>query len=144
MPVTGCTGYLQNRKTEIDGRQYAPLTNQYHSPFRIGTGGHRMGHQSKLKQLLATDRDPNEVQDWIFSLTPLGIAFLFFHFFILRMDIPEKPEVMIVGMAAGILGLQTYWVVRGWRKNHISTILLGLISIAIVTGGALLGLKLVS
>jgi hypothetical protein len=103
-----------------------------------------MEQQSKLKKLLATDRDPNEIQAWIFSLTPLGIAFLFFHFFILSMNIPQKPEVTIVGMAAGILGLQTYWVVRGWRKNHISTILFGLVSIAVVTGGAMLALKLVS
>jgi hypothetical protein len=103
-----------------------------------------MEQPGKLKQLLRTDRDPNEVQDWIFSLTPLGIAFLFFHFFILRMEIPDKPQVMIVGTAAGIAGLQAYWVIRGWRKNHISTVLFGILSIAMITGGALLALHLVA
>jgi hypothetical protein len=103
-----------------------------------------MVQQSKLKKMLSTDRDANEVQDWIFSLTPLGIAFLFFHFFILRMNIPDKAEVMVVGIVAGILGLQIYWVIRGWRKNHISTVLFGLISIALAIGGALLALKLIS
>ena len=102
-----------------------------------------MEQSGKLKRLLRTDRDPSEVQDWIFSLTPLGIAFVFFHFFILRMDIPDKPQVMIVGTAAGIAGLQAYWVIRGWRKNHMSTILFGLVSIALVVGGALLALHLV-
>jgi hypothetical protein len=51
---------------------------------------------------------------------------------------------MIVGTAAGIAGLQAYWVIRGWRKNHISTVLFGILSIAMITGGALLALHLVA
>ena len=91
-----------------------------------------MEQQSKLSKLFGTTRDPEELQSWFFSLVPLGIAFLFFHFFILSMDIPNKPQIMVIGTAAGIIGLQTYWVTRGWRKNHLTTILFGLISIAVI------------
>jgi membrane associated rhomboid family serine protease len=99
-----------------------------------------MEQSGKLKRLLGTERDPNEIQNWIFSLTPLGIAFLFFYFFILRMDIADKAQVMIVGAAAGIAGLQAYWVIRGWRRNHLSTVLMGIISIALIVGAAMLAL----
>ena len=68
---------------------------------------------------------------------------IYFYFFILRMDISDKPQVMIVGTAAGLAGLQAYWVARGWRKNHISTVLFGIVSIALIVGGALLALHLV-
>jgi len=47
------------------------------------------------------------------------------------MDVPNKDIILITGIAAGFTGLQSYWIFRGWRKNHASTILLGLIGIAI-------------
>lgn len=102
-----------------------------------------MANQSKLSRLLATTRDPNEIQDWIFSLTPLGIAFVFFYFLVLSMDIANKAQVLIMGAAAGIAGLQAYWVIRGWRKDHISTIMFGLVSIALILGGVALALNIV-
>lgn len=86
---------------------------------------------SKLSQLLKSGRDPKEVQDWIFSLTPLGVAFVFFFIFLLPMEIPNKDIVLITGTAAGFTGLQSYWIFRGWRKNHGSTVLMGIIGIAI-------------
>lgn len=90
-----------------------------------------MSNKSKLNKLLTTGRDPGEVQDWIFSLTPLGVAFVFYMFFIISTDIEPKGLFMAGGAAAGIIGLQTYWIFRGWRKNHGSTIVMGLIGIAI-------------
>lgn len=90
-----------------------------------------MAATGKLKKLVQTSRDPQEIQDWLFSLTPLGVAFVFFIIFLLPMDIANKDIILVSGIAAGIIGLQSYWVFRGWRKNHISTILLGLIGIAI-------------
>ena len=90
-----------------------------------------MEAESKLNKLLTTRRDPREVQDWIFSLTPLGVAFVFFFVFMLGMDIPDKTLVLVVGFAAGFTGLQSYWVFRGWCRNHFSTVLLGVIGIAI-------------
>ncbi len=88
----------------------------------------------KVKKLLTTSRDPNEVQDWIFSLTPIGVAFGFYMMFIMSSDIEPKGLFMAYGAAAGIIGLQSYWVVRGWRKNHVSTVVMGVIGIAITLG----------
>lgn len=90
-----------------------------------------MTNEGKLSKLLKTARDQQEVEDWILSLTPLGVAFVFFFIFLLPMDIPSKDVVIIVGTAAGFTGLQSYWIFRGWRKNHALTILLGLLGIAL-------------
>jgi hypothetical protein len=47
-------------------------------------------------------------------------------------------------MAAGFTGLQSYWIIRGWRKNHALTIVLGLIGVAIVLGLVTLYLSVVA
>jgi hypothetical protein len=91
----------------------------------------QMTTQGKLSKLLKTGRNQQEVEDWILSLTPLGVAFVFFVIFLLPMEIPRKDVVLIIGTAAGFTGLQSYWIFRGWRKNHAITILLGLIGIAL-------------
>ena len=93
-----------------------------------------MASDDKLGKLLRTSRNPQEVEDWILSLTPLGVAFVFFFIFLLPMDIPHKDVILIAGTAAGFTGLQSYWIFRGWRKNHALTIVLGLIGIAVVLG----------
>jgi uncharacterized membrane protein YwzB len=93
-----------------------------------------MAHDGKLGKLLRTGRNPQEIETWLFSLIPLGVAFAFFFIFLLPMDIPRKDVVMVIGTAAGFTGLQSYWIFRGWRKNHALTIVLGLIGIAIVLG----------
>ena len=90
-----------------------------------------MAVNGKLGKLLSNSRTPKEVEDWIFSLTPLGVAFSFFLMFMLPMEIPNKIPILVIGFAAGFTGLQTYWVFRGWRKNHLSTILLGITGIVI-------------
>lgn len=93
-----------------------------------------MARDGKLGKLLKTTRNPQEVEDWLFSLAPLGVAFVFFFIFLLPMDIPRKDVILMIGTAAGFTGLQSYWIFRGWRKNHALTIVLGLIGIAIVLG----------
>jgi len=93
-----------------------------------------MGTTSKLNRLLATSRDPGEVQNWIFSLTPLGVAFSFYILFIMSADIEPKGLFLAYGAAAGFIGLETYWIFRGWRNNHIITILMGLVGIALTLG----------
>jgi hypothetical protein len=93
-----------------------------------------MSETGKLAKMLSTSRDRHEIEDWMFTLTPLGVAFVFFIVFILSSDITNKGLVMVVGTAAGFVGLQSYWVFRGWRKNHMVTVLTGLASIAIVLG----------
>jgi hypothetical protein len=93
-----------------------------------------MASDGKLGKLLKTGRNPQEVEDWLFSLIPLGVAFIFFFIFLLPMNIPNKDMVMVIGVAAGFIGLQSYWIFRGWCKNHALTIVLGLIGIALVLG----------
>ena len=91
-----------------------------------------MSFNSRLSKMVNTSRDPQEAQDWLFSLTPLGVAFVFFFLFIVPMDLPNKSQVMVLGVAAGLAGLQSYWVFRGWRKNNLSTVLLSLIALLII------------
>ena len=93
-----------------------------------------MGSESKLNKLLTTDRGKNEAEDWIFSLTPMGVAFVFYIMFIMSTNIEPKGLFLAYGAAAGFIGLESYWIVRGWRKNNASTIMMGLIGIAITLG----------
>jgi len=85
----------------------------------------------KLDHLIQSHRDENEVQRWLFSLIPLGVAFVFFFLFILPMDIDHKDLVMVTGLAAGFAGLQAYWTFRGWQREEGLTVLLGLLGIAL-------------
>jgi len=93
-----------------------------------------MGSESKLSKLLTTDRDKNETEDWIFSLTPMGVAFVFYIMFIMSTEIEPKGLFLAYGAAAGFIGLESYWIVRGWRKNNVSTIVMGIIGITITLG----------
>ncbi len=90
-----------------------------------------MGSASKLNKLLTTSRNKSEAEDWIFSLTPMGVAFVFYVMFIVSSNIEPKGLFLAYGAAAGFIGLESYWIVRGWRKNNASTIVMGLIGIAV-------------
>jgi hypothetical protein len=90
-----------------------------------------MERTSKLNKLLTTGRDQTEAEDWMFSLVPVGVAFTFYIIFIMSTNIEPKELFLAYGAAAGFIGLESYWIVRGWRKNHISTIIMGFIGIAL-------------
>ena len=79
-------------------------------------------------------RDPQEMGRWIFSLTPLGVAFVFYFIFLLPAEIANKDVLYVVGATAGFSGLQAYWVVRGWKRKEILTVILGVIGIAVAFG----------
>ena len=93
-----------------------------------------MEEESKLEKLVKTSRKTGEAEDWIFSLTPISIAFVFYIMFIISSDIEQKGLFIAFGAAAGMIGLESYWIVRGWRNNHGSTIVMGFIGIAITLG----------
>ena len=97
-----------------------------------------MKDESKLERLLKTSRKTGEAEDWIFSLTPITVAFVFYIIFIISTDIEQKGLFIAYGASAGIIGLESYWIVRGWRNDNISTVLMGFLGIAITLG--LLGL----
>jgi hypothetical protein len=83
----------------------------------------------KVDHLIESHRDEKEVQRWIFSLTPLGVAFVFFFIFMLPLNIPNKDLILVTGAAAGFAGLQVYWIFRGWQREEGFTIILGIIGI---------------
>lgn len=90
-----------------------------------------MSDNNKASKPFSAGRDPKVKKDLVFSLGPLGAALAFFLAFIWLIDIPDKDVIIVTGAAAGIIGLASYWVFRGWRKNHVASILLGLIGIAV-------------
>jgi hypothetical protein len=83
----------------------------------------------KIDNLIQSRRDEAEVHRWLFSLVPLGVAFVFFFLLILPMEIEHKDMIIVTGLAAGFAGLQGYWMFRGWQRNEGLTVLLGLIGI---------------
>ena len=93
-----------------------------------------MEEDHKLIKLVKTNRDIGEAENWIFSLAPVVVAFVFYIMFIVSSDIEQKGLFMAYGAAAGMIGLETYWIARGWRKNHGSTVLMGIIGIIITLG----------
>ena len=93
-----------------------------------------MEEDGKLSKLVKTNREIGEAESWIFSLVPVGVAFVFYIMFIISSDIEQKGLFLAYGATAGIIGLETYWIVRGWRKNHGSTVLMGIIGIMITLG----------
>ena len=93
-----------------------------------------MGSASKLNKLLTTSRGKSETEDWIFSLTPMGVAFVFYVMFIMSANIEPKGIFLAYGAAAGFIGLESYWIVRGWRKNNVSTVVMGVLGVAITLG----------
>lgn len=90
-----------------------------------------MESSSKLNKLLTTGREQSEAEDWMFSLIPIGVAFAFYIIFIMSTSIEPKGLFLAYGAAAGFIGLESYWIIRGWRKNHASTIVMGFIGIII-------------
>jgi hypothetical protein len=93
-----------------------------------------MAEESKLKKLVTTSRKPGEAEAWVFSLVPISVAFAFYTLFIVTSDIEEKGFFMAVGAVAGLVGLESYWIMRGWRNNHGSTVIMGILGIAITLG----------
>lgn len=93
-----------------------------------------MSDESKLDKLLTTHRKTGEGEDWIFSLTPIAVAFVFYIMFIISTDIEDKGLFIAYGAAAGFIGLESYWIVRGWRNNHGSTIIMGVLGIVVTLG----------
>jgi ABC-type proline/glycine betaine transport system permease subunit len=85
----------------------------------------------KVDNMLDLKRDEKEIQRWIFSLIPLGVAFVFFFIFMLPMEIANKDVILVMAAAAGFAGLQTFWIFRGWRRAETLTIVLGVIGIVI-------------
>jgi hypothetical protein len=93
-----------------------------------------MENTSKLYKLLHTKRDTQEAHDWVFSLTPISVAFVFYVVFIMSANLEQTGLFLAFGAAAGFTGLEAYWVIRGWQNNNLSTIILSTLGIFITLG----------
>ena len=93
-----------------------------------------MTEKNKLNKLLTTGRGQDEAENWIFSLIPVTVAFAFYIVFITASDIENKNIFIAYGAAAGFVGLETFWILRGWRKNHGSTVFMGVLGVAATLG----------
>ena len=94
-----------------------------------------MRDASRLNKLLAIHLWPEDIQDWIYSLPPLGVAFVFYIIYIISSGIEPKGLYIAYGATAGFIGLESYWIVRGLFNNHASTIIMGVIGIIIALSG---------
>ena len=93
-----------------------------------------MTDKNKLNKLLTTDRGPKECENWMFSLIPITVAFAFYVVFITATDLENKGLFIAYGAAAGFIGLETFWILRGWRRNHGSTVIMGLLGVVVTLG----------
>jgi apolipoprotein N-acyltransferase len=92
---------------------------------------------------LTNANSSEDVESWIFSLIPVGVAFACYVVFILQANLENKNLFMAYGATAGFIGLESYWILKGWRKKRTSIVVMGLIGIAITLGILFLYLSVV-
>ncbi len=85
-------------------------------------------------QPAATTNSSALVENWIFSLIPVGVAFIFYVVFILQSDIENKNLFIAYGATAGFIGLESYWIMQGLRNKRTSIVIMGVIGIALTLG----------
>jgi hypothetical protein len=95
-----------------------------------------MGMVQKFQRMKSTTRDEEEIGHWFTSLAPLAMAFAFFFVFVSGSDLPHKDQLYVIGAAAGFAGLELYWIVRGWRRDEVTTVLLGVMGVVLAGGVA--------
>lgn len=84
-----------------------------------------------------------EVADWIFSLIPAGVVYIFYVVFIMQANLENSHLYLAFGAAAGFIGLEAYWILKGWRNHRRSTVVMGLAGIACALGAIELYLSIV-
>lgn len=104
------------------------------SPPLSNYEGYRMEDKSKINKLFTTGRGVGEAESWIFSLVPVGVAFAFYMVFVMASELADKDIFLAYGATAGFVGLESYWILRGWRNNHGSTVIMGALGIAATLG----------
>jgi hypothetical protein len=91
-----------------------------------------MDDSSKFSRLVKSNRQPRELDDWVFSVAALGLSFFFYIILVLSSGLESQGLLIALGAAAALIGLESYWIMRGWRKNNLTTILLGITGILVV------------
>ncbi len=77
---------------------------------------------------------PDVVANWIFSLLPIGVAFVFYVVFISATSLENANIFIAYGAAAAFVGLETYWIMYGLRKKYMGTVVMGLVGIVLTLG----------
>lgn len=80
------------------------------------------------------ENSSEEVGEWLFSLTPVGVAFSFYVVFILQSELDNTNLFLVYGAAAGFIGLESYWITKGLQRKCKSTIVMGTIGIMLTLG----------
>lgn len=91
-----------------------------------------------------TEKSTDIVASWMFSLLPIGVAFVFYVVIILASSLENAGIFIAYGAAAAFIGLETYWIMYGIRNKFVGTIIMGLAGIAITLGLLFLYLYIVS
>jgi hypothetical protein len=91
-----------------------------------------MKASDKFSRLLNANRQPRELEDWVFSVAALGLSFFFYLILVLSSGLESRGLLIAYGAAAAFIGLQSYWIIRGWQKNNLITILLGIAGMLVV------------
>lgn len=73
----------------------------------------------------------DDLENWLFSLIPVGVAFTFYVVFILYARLENEHLFIAFGAGAAIVGLESYWVIRGLRNRNYSTVAMGIAGISI-------------
>lgn len=81
-----------------------------------------------------TANSSDEVGSWIFSLAPVGVAFLFYVVFILQANLENTHLFLAYGATAGFIGLETFWILKGWQNGRKNIVIMGIAGIAITLG----------
>lgn len=93
---------------------------------------------TRIKKLFEVEREQEEIWRWLLSLIPLLAAFGSFVIFTLPLEITQRDVLYVIGLTAGFTGLQSSWIMRGWRRNEGVTVLLGIIGIGLAFVAALI------
>jgi hypothetical protein len=93
-----------------------------------------MEYKNTPEQVSATQGSPDVVSSWIFSLLPIGVAFVFYVVFISATSLENANIFIAYGAAAAFVGLETYWIMYGLRKKYFGTVVMGLVGIVLTVG----------
>lgn len=86
------------------------------------------------EQVSEKQESTDVVANWIFSLLPIGVAFVFYVVFISATSLENANIFIAYGAAAAFVGLETYWIMYGLRKKYMGTVVMGLVGIALTLG----------
>lgn len=93
-----------------------------------------MDNNSTTDKSSGSQSSPDVVANWMFSLLPIGVAFVFYVVFISATSLENANIFIAYGAAAAFVGLETYWILYGLRQKYFGTVAMGLVGVALTVG----------